>query len=109
MSVTHTPNAPRQRERTTSRLRWLSRGVVVAATGATVAIGVVVAHEHSGARGANTAGTNGSTGSGSVTTTTPGSSASTNTGSSSGTSSGVSSAPSTSNATPSVTSGGTSR
>src|SRR5580704_8670152 len=105
MSVTHTPNAPRQRERTTSRLRWLSRGAVVAATGATVAIGVVVAHEHSGARGANTAGTNGSTGSGSVTTTTPGSSASTNAGSSSG----VSSVPSTSNATPSVTSGGTSR
>ncbi len=107
MSASHMPNAPRERERTTSRLRWLSRGAVFAATGATVVIGVVVAHEHSGAGSAGTAGTNGSTDSGSVTTTTVAGSAPTT--NNSGTSSGDSSAPTITNATPSVTSGGTSR
>ncbi len=48
MSIPSQPSTPERRERATSRLRFLTRGAVVAATGATVAMGFVVAHEQPG-------------------------------------------------------------
>ena len=37
-----------------SRLRVVTRGVIVAATGATVAMGIVVSHDHPGASAVGT-------------------------------------------------------
>ena len=49
MSRPSQPSTPAERERAQARLRTLTRGAIVAATGATVAIGVVVAHDRPGA------------------------------------------------------------
>jgi thiamine biosynthesis lipoprotein len=43
------PRTPADRDRAKVRLRVLTRSVIVAATGATVAIGIVVAQDHPGA------------------------------------------------------------
>ena len=48
MSTIGQPHTPLSREKASTRLRNLTRGAVLAATGATVAIGIVVSHGHSG-------------------------------------------------------------
>ena len=117
MSIPSQPSTPERRERATSRLRLLTRGAVVAATGATVAMGFVVAHEQPGASasrtttttssggGSSSAGTSDSGDSGSTGTTGdhPGTTGNTgNTGTST-------TQPTTTYSRPTVTSGGTSR
>ncbi len=49
MSSTPQSNSPETRRHTDARLRRLTRAAALAATGATIAIGVVVAKEHPGA------------------------------------------------------------
>ncbi len=48
------PSTPAERDRAVARLRGVTRGVIVAATGATVAMGIVVSHDHPGASAAAT-------------------------------------------------------
>ncbi|HWF15697.1 MAG TPA: hypothetical protein VG244_05905 [Acidimicrobiales bacterium] len=113
MSLPDQPNSPATREKVQGRLRHVTRAAVLAAAGATVGIGIVVAHDHPGASGAGTSASNGShsattnTGDGSTSNTGEGST-SANTGST-GNTGGFSTAPSSSSSTPAVTSGGTSR
>jgi hypothetical protein len=105
----HPPeNTPQNRDRTQSRLRHLTRGVVISATGAAAAIGIVVAHAHPGA--GSTAARSGSSGttatsSGTGGTATSGSASSGNTGTTGNTGG---SSPTTTTTAPVVTSGGTS-
>jgi hypothetical protein len=114
MSPQNEQSAGAGREQGRARLRTLTRVALLATTGATVGIGIVIAHEHPGSSGATAKG--GSSGS-SGTTASSGSTGSTgttgstgNTGSSStGNTGSSSSAPSSSSSRPSVTSGGTSR
>jgi hypothetical protein len=111
MSAQRVPNAGARRDHARARLRTLTNASLLAATGATVGIAVVVAHEHPGksaastsTSGQSTAGSTGTTGS-SDDTGNSGSSTSGNTGNS-----GSSSfSPSVSSQSPSVTSGGSSR
>jgi hypothetical protein len=110
------PNTPESRYRARSRLRRLTSGALVAATGATVAIGVVISHDHPGKAAASTG--SGSSGSGATGSTVGGgtSSSSSNSGNSgssgttgnTGNTGSSSSSPSTTTLTPTVTSGGTS-
>lgn len=116
MSISSQPSTPERRERATSRLRFLTRGAVVAATGATVAMGFVVAHEQPGGSatrtttttspggGSSTSGTSDSGDSGTAGTTgTTGTTGDTgNTGTST-------TQPTATDSRPTVTSGGTSR
>jgi hypothetical protein len=118
MSIPSQPSTPERRDRATSRLRFLTRGAVVAATGATVAMGFVVAHEQPGASatrtttstssgGSSSSDGTGSSGSGesgdSGTTGTTGTTGDTgNTGTST-------TQPTATSSRPTVTSGGTSR
>jgi hypothetical protein len=116
MSSTGHPNTPESRYRARSRLRRLTSGALVAATGATVVIGVVISHDHPGKAAASTG--SGSSGSGATGSTVGGTSSSSgNSGSSSGNSGNTgntgntgssSSTPSSTTLTPTVTSGGTS-
>jgi len=107
---------PQSRAKARSRLRTLTRGAVLAATGATAVIGVVVAHDHSGASTSLRTGSDSSTSSsgGATSSSSTGTSASTgNTGTSGSTGNtgnlGTSSStPSRSSSTPNVVSGGTS-
>ncbi len=113
MSPVEQPNTPESRERARSRLRSLTRGAVVAATGATVVIGVVVSRDHpgSGSTGKTSgAATSGSSDSNNTTIAGSGSSSSSNTGSTgnTGNTGSSSSSPSISQSTPAVTSGGSS-
>ncbi len=111
MSAQRVPNPGASRDQAHARLRNLTRVALFAATGATVGIAIVVAHEHPGksaagttASGQSTGGTTGTTGS-SGNTGSSGSSSTANSGNS-----GASSfSPSTSSQSPSVTSGGSSR
>lgn len=111
MSAHRDPNAVTRRDQARARLRTLTNASLLAATGATVGIAVVVAHEHPGksaasttTSGQSTAGSTGTTGE-SDDTGNSGSSATGNTGNS-----GSSSfSPSISSRTPSVTSGGSGR
>ena len=102
------PNAGASRDQARARLRALTNAALVAATGATVGIGIVVAHEHPGksAAGATTSGQT----SGGATGTTGSTGSTGNSGSSStgdtGNSGSSSFSPGTSSQTPSVTSGG---
>ena len=121
MSSIDQPNTPENREKARSRLRNLTRGVVVAAAGATVVIGVVVSRDHPGSahlgqrrhegtssrlrRSPTTNGGSSAT-SGSSSSGTTGSTGTTGTTGNTGTSS---SAPSVSQSSPTVTSGGSSR
>ena len=110
MSAQKDRNAGASRDQARARLRTLTGSALLAATGATVGIGIVVAHEHPGKSAAST--TSGqSTGGTSGTTGTTGSTG--NTGSSStgdtGNSGASTSSPSISTQTPSVTSGGSHR
>jgi cytoskeletal protein RodZ len=91
------PSTPRERDKAKARLRFLTRGAIVTATGATVAVGILVAHD----RPASTATRN----TADSTTSSKGSVSST-TGSSSSSSS--SSTPTTTTSSPAVTSGATS-
>ncbi len=56
MPGSHTPYGSRDREKAASRLRSLTRGAVIAATGVTVAIGIAASREHSGGGTTGTAG-----------------------------------------------------
>ncbi len=110
MSAQRNPHAVASRDQARARLRTLTNATLLAATGATVGIAVVVAHEHPGKSAASTT-TSGQSTTGS--TGTSGSSDDTgdtgNTGSSTGNTgnSGSSSfSPSISSQAPSVTSGG---
>jgi hypothetical protein len=102
---------PSGRQQAWSRVRTLTRASVLAATGLTALIGVVIAKEHAGSS-SNTAAAGNSGGStGATTTTVPPTSESDdsgNTGNSGSTSSGTA-APSITFSRPSVTSGGSSR
>lgn len=117
MSPTAQPNRLAERDRAKSRVRFLTRGAIVAASGATVALGIVVAQDHPGASaGRDAANSNSSSSSTAVTHNS--SSSGTNSGSSdsgttgttgnTGTSSSSSSTPSASSSSPTVTSGATS-
>ena len=117
MSSIDQPNTPENREKARSRLRNLTRGVVVAAAGATVVIGVVVSRDHPGSASSGSSATKG-TSSGSGAATTNGGSSATSGSSSAGTTGTTgttgntgtsSSAPSVSQSSPTVTSGGSSR
>ncbi len=114
MSSIDQPNTPENREKARSRLRNLTRGVVVAAAGATVVIGVVVSRDHPGSASSGSSATKG-TSSGSGAATTNGGSSATSGSSSTGTTGTTgntgtsSSAPSVSQSSPTVTSGGSSR
>ena len=117
MSSIDQPNTPENREKARSRLRNLTRGVVVAAAGATVVIGVVVSRDHPGSATSGSSATRG-TSSGSGAATTNGGSSATSGSSSAGTTGTTgttgntgtsSSAPSVSQSSPTVTSGGSSR
>lgn len=108
------PNAAAIRDRTRTRLRTLTNAALLAATGATVGIGVVVAHEHPGksvagttTSGQPTGGATGTTGSSDNSGIT-GNSGSFSTGNSrySGNSGASSFSPGTSSQSPAVTSGG---
>lgn len=114
MSPKREPNASASRDQARARVRSLTRVALLATTGATVGIGVVVAHEHRGTSAASSTTSGKTTGGG--TATTPSSSSSGNTGSTSTGSTGntgntgaSSSAPSSTTQAPAVTSGGTSR
>ena len=48
MTTLGQPHTPESRDKARARLRNLTRGAVLAATGATVAIGIVVSHDHAG-------------------------------------------------------------
>ena len=116
MTPTGEPNTPESREQATSRLRALTRAAILAAGGATVLVGVVVAHDHPGAGSSRTDGSSGTSNTGSSTSGSSSSSgdggsvangsSTTSTGSTGNT--GSSSAPTASSSRPSVTSGGTS-
>ena len=116
MSPRFHPDTPGNRESVQARVRHLTRAAIFAAAGATVAIGVVVAHEHPGAsavrKGTTTSGSKTGTGSatgGSSSSDTSGTTGSTgDTGTTGTTGNTGSSAPSSSSSTPVVTSGGTS-
>jgi hypothetical protein len=104
-------STPAARERARSRLRFLTRGAIVTATGATVAIGIVVAHDRPGAGATRTTTTNtpSSTSGGSSSsagTSDSGDSGTTGTTGNTGTST---SAPTATSSRPTVTSGGTSQ
>ncbi len=120
MSSIDQPNTPENREKARSRLRNLTRGVVVAAAGATVVIGVVVSRDHPGSATSGSSATRGtSSGSGAATTnggssatsgsSSTGSTGSTGTTGTTGNTGTSSSAPSVSQSSPTVTSGGSSR
>jgi hypothetical protein len=108
MSAQRDPNAGASREQARARLRTLTSSALLAATGATVGIAIVVAHEHPGksAAGATTSGQ--STGGTAGTTGTTGNSGSSST-EDTGNSGASTSSPSISSQTPSVTSGGSHR
>ena len=110
------PSTPRDRDKAKARLRFLTRGAIVTATGATVAMGILVAHDRPGgtanrATGDSTTSSkgsvSGSTGS-STSGTTSGSSESRATRTSTSSSSSSSSTPTTTTTSPVVTSGATS-
>ena len=107
MSPRMQPSPPGSRERGQARVRHLTRGAALLAAGTTVAIGIVVAHDHPGAsnlhRGANSSGSTASTG-GSSSSGTSGNTGST--GNSGNTGNSGSSAPTSSSSAPTVTSGG---
>jgi hypothetical protein len=91
MTTSPRHHSPETRQRADARLRRLTRSAAVIATGATIAIGVLVAKEHSGASASS------NTGQRQVQTiSTPGTSTTT-------------SPPTTTTTRPVVTSGGTSR
>jgi hypothetical protein len=104
-------STPGSRERGQARVRLITRGAALLATGATVAIGIVVAHDHPGAssvhRGANNSGSTAGTGTSSGSSSSSGTSGNTaNTGDSGNTDNSGSTAPTSSSSTPTVTSGG---
>ena len=103
MSAAGYPSTPAGRERATSRLRALTRWAIAGAAGATVAIGVVVAHDRPGA-GATRRTATSDGGSSSSTSSNYSSSNSGTTGTT-----GASPSPMASSKSPTVTSGGTSR
>jgi hypothetical protein len=116
VSHSEQPSSPENREKVQGRLRNVTRAAVLVAAGATVGIGIVAAHDHPGASGAGKS-TDTSKGSSTATTNDTGQSSTSNTGDgsdssdtgSTGNTGSVSTAPSSSTATPTVTSGGTSR
>jgi hypothetical protein len=111
MSAPAQPSTPAERDRAKARLRGVTRGAIVAATGATVAMGIVVSHDHPGASAVAAKATTSASSTGSASSDTSGSSTTTRTTGNSGTSSASSSStstPTTSSASPAVTSGGTS-
>ena len=108
MSSQRDPSAGASRDQARARLRTLTNAALLAATGATVGIGIVVAHEHPGksaagatTSGQSTGGTTGTTGSSGDT----GNSGSFSTGNT-GNSGASSFSPGISSQRPSVTSGG---
>lgn len=110
MSAQRVPNAGASRDRARVRLHTLTNAALLAATGATVGIAVVVAHEHPGksaagttTSGQSTAGSTGTTGSSDDTDDSGSSTGNT------GNSGSSSFSPSISSRTPSVTSGGSGR
>jgi hypothetical protein len=114
MSAHSDPNAGASRDQARARLRNLTRIALFTTAGATVGIGIVVAHEHAGksaagttTSGPSTGGSTGTTGSSGSTGDT-GNSGSVSTGNT-GNSGGSSFSPSISSQRPAVTSGGTSR
>jgi hypothetical protein len=101
-------------------VRFLTRAAALLATGATVAIGIVVAHDHPGAsslhRGANTSGSTAGSGTstgGSASNGTSGNTGNTgnsdNSGNTGNTGNSGSYAPAPSSSTPTVNSGGSSQ
>ena len=114
MSAQNDPTAGASRDRARARLHNVTRIALFASAGATVGIGIVVAHEHPGKSAASNTTSGQSTGGSTGTTGSSGSTGGTgNTGSSStgntGNSGASSFSPSISSQRPSVTSGGTSR
>jgi hypothetical protein len=108
MSANKDRNAGASRDQARARLRTLTNAALLATTGATVGIAVVVAHEHPGksAAGTSTRSTVANTGSSGASGTdgNTGTSSTANTGNS-----GSSSSPSVSSQSPAVTSGGSAR
>lgn len=112
MSPRNDPNAAARRDHARARLSNLTRVALLATTGATVGLGILVAKEHPGSSGATSANSGQSSGGTNATTPSSSSSSTGNSGSSSSGNTGnngSSVAPSTSSQTPTVTSGGTSR
>jgi len=109
MSAQKDQNAGASRDQARARLRIATSAALLATTGATVGIAIVVAHEHPGksaattTSGQSTGGTTGTTGSSGNTGDTGSSSGNT------GNSGSSSFSPSISARTPSVTSGGSGR
>ncbi len=111
MSAPAQPSTPAERDRAKARLRIVTRGAIVAATGATVAMGIVVSHDHPGAAALGTKAATTTSSNGSASSDASGSGTTTTTAGTSGTSSASSSStstPTTSSSSPTVTSGGTS-
>ena len=108
------PSTPADRDRAQSRLRMLTRGAIVAATGATVALGVVVAHDRPGSGAVKaTAGTGTSSSTTTTTSTSDSSAAGTtgttgNTGTAATTTTTTTTAPTRTSSSATVTSGATS-
>jgi cytoskeletal protein RodZ len=92
------PSTPRERDKARARLRLLTRGVIVTATGATVAVGILVAHDRPGSTATRDTADSTTSSKGSVSTTTGSSSSSPSS----------SSTPTTTTSPPAVTSGATS-
>lgn len=111
MSTSDEPNnTPESRESARSRLRNLTRGAVLAATGAAAVIGIVVANDHPGAGGTTrTTGSSGSTTAGTATSSGSSSAGTTGTTGNTGATTTTTTTPTVSSSTPSVTSGGTSQ
>jgi hypothetical protein len=104
------PSTPADRDRAQSRLRMLTRGAIVAATGATVALGVVVAHVRPGSGAVKATAGTGTSSSTTTTTSTSDSSDAGTTGTTgnTGTDATTTTAPKRTSSSPTVTSGATS-
>ena len=89
MSAPAQPSTPAERDRAKARLRVVTRGAIVAATGATVAMGIVVSHDHPGASAVGTKAAASTSSNGSASSDTSGSGTTTTTAGTSGTSSAV--------------------
>jgi hypothetical protein len=110
MSANKDRNAGASRDQARARLRTLTNAALLATTGATVGIAVVVAHEHPGKSAAGTSTSGRSTVANTGSSGASGDDGNTGTSSTANTgNSGSSSSPSVSSQSPAVTSGGSAR
>src|ERR1700722_10320514 len=106
-------NGSERRARVQSRLRRMTQGALLAATGVTALIAVVVTREHPGSGALASSDSTPTTSSGATSSATHGSTSSTSgsstTSTNVGSSNSTTTTPSSTSSTPTVTSGGTSR